>query len=73
MAIVGASESLKCKLMAGTFKVIVLCWYMIFPKASILGYPDLTHKMVQHFLAIKHRKVSTTSLFNARQWSAESL
>lgn len=36
-------------------------------------YEDLTKKMIQHFLTSKHRKVSTTSLFNVRQGHAESL
>lgn len=58
MAIVGASDSLKCKLMMRMFKDVALCWYMSLPRLSITGYQDLTRKMVQHFSANKHRKVT---------------
>lgn len=71
--IIGASDSLKCKLMAGTFKDVVLRLYMSFPGASVLGYVDLAKKMVQHFSASQHRKVSTTTLLNLRQAQPESL
>lgn len=73
MAIVGASVSLKCKIMDGTFKEGALRRYMSLPRFSIINYQDLTKKIVQHFSTSKHRKVSTTSLFNVRQRHAESL
>lgn len=73
MSIVGTYDSLKCKLMVGTFKEVALRWYMSLPRFSIINYQDLSKKMVQHFSASKHRKVSTTSLFNVRQGHAESL
>lgn len=73
MLIVGASDSLKCKLMAGTFKDVTLRWYMSLPRISITDYQYLTRKMIQLFSANKHRKVTTTSLFNVRQGPSESL
>lgn len=73
MAMVGASGSLKCKLMTGTFKDIVLRWYMSLSRSSFIGYQDLTRNMVQNFAAIKHRKVSTTSLFKVCQGPSESM
>lgn len=73
MEIVGDSDSLKCKLMAETFNEGVFQWYMSLPRFSIISYQDLNKKMVQHSLETKHRKVSTTSLFNVRQEQLESL
>lgn len=64
MAIMGASYSLKCKLMVGTFKGGALRWYMSLPRYLIASYEDLIKKMIQHFSGRKHIKVSTTSLFN---------
>lgn len=63
-AIIGASNSPKCKLMVGTFKNVALHWNLNFTRTSVLRYSDLAKKMVQHFSTNKHRKVSTTSLFN---------
>lgn len=59
MAILGASDSLKCKLMDGTFKEGALWWYMSLPRFSIISYQDLTKKTVQHFSESEHRKMST--------------
>lgn len=73
MAVVGAYNSLKCKLMVGTFKKVALRWYMSLPRFSIINHQDLIKKMMQHFLVSKHRKVLTTSLFNVWQGHAESL
>lgn len=73
MAIIGASDLLKCKLMVGTFKEGALRWYMSLSRFSIINYQDLTKKMVQHFLASKHKKVSSISLFNIRQRHVEFL
>jgi hypothetical protein len=64
MAIVGAPDSLKCKLLAGTFSDEALRWYMNLPRFSILSYQDMTRKLVQQFSASRHRKVPVTSLFN---------
>lgn len=64
MVILGASDSLKCNLMVGTFKEGALRWYISLPRFSIINYKDLIKKMVQHFLASKYRKVSTINLFN---------
>lgn len=46
MAIVSASDSLKCKFMAGTFKDVALRSYMSLPRFSIIDYQDLNRKMV---------------------------
>lgn len=59
--------------MERTFKYVALCWYMSLPRLSITGYQDLTKKMVQHFSASKHRKVTTTSVFNVPRGPLESL
>ena len=73
MPIVGASDSLKYKLIVGTFKDVALRWYMSLPRLSVISNQDLTKKMVQHVFASKHRKVTTTSLFNIHQGASESL
>lgn len=73
MLVVGAFDSLKCKIMARTFKEGALRWCMIPSQFLIISYQVLTKKMVQYFSASKHRKVSTTSLFSIRQKHAESL
>ena len=67
MAIVRVSDSLKCKLMVRTFKEGALRWFMNLPRCSVISYKDFTKKMVQHFSASKHTKVSTNNLFNVRQ------
>ena len=51
MAIVAPSDSLKCKLIAGTFKDVALRWFMSLPQLSITSYQDLTKKLIQHFSA----------------------
>ena len=73
MAIVAPSDSLKCKLIAGTFKDVALRWYMSLPRLSITSYRDLTKKLIQHFSASKRRRVSTTTLFGVRQKQSEPL
>lgn len=73
MKIVGASESLKCKLMSGKFKDVALRWYMSLPRLSITSYQDLTRKMIHHFSSRKHRKVNATSMFNILQRPSETL
>lgn len=73
MAVVGAPDSLKCKLLTGTFLEVALRWYMNLPCFSILSYQDKTRKLIQQFSASRHRKVLATSLFNVRQGHNESL
>jgi len=73
MAVVGAADSLKCKLLAGTLTDAALCWYMNLPRFSIIGYQDMTRKLIQQFSASRHRKVPATSLFNVRQGHNKSL
>ncbi|XP_058750890.1 uncharacterized protein LOC131623912 [Vicia villosa] len=73
MEVIAPTESLKCNLMAGTWKDVALRWYMILPQQSISSYQDLTKKLVQHFSAVRRRKVSTTILFTVRQGPSESL
>lgn len=73
MAIIGASGSLKCKLMTSTLKEEAMRWYMSLPRFSIVSYQNLTKEMVQHFSASRHRKVLTTSLFNVSSKGTRSL
>lgn len=73
MAVVGAPDSLKCKLLADTLSEAALRWYMNLPRFSILSYQDMTRKLIQQFSASRHRKVLATSLFNVRQGQNESL
>ena len=73
MALIGASDSLKCKLMAGTFRESALRWYMGLPRLSVVSYQDFNRKIIQQFSANRHRKVANTSLFNVRQRPSESL
>lgn len=61
MVIIGAFDSLKCKLMVRNFLEGDLRWYMSLPQFSIISYQDLTKKMVQHFLTSKPRRMSTSS------------
>jgi len=46
MAITGAMESLKFKLLLGTLKDVALCWYMNLHWYYITGYTDFAQKMV---------------------------
>jgi hypothetical protein len=73
MAVVRAPDSLKCKLLAGTFTDAALRWYMNLPRFSIFSYQDMTRKLIQQFSASRHRKVPAISLFNVRQGHNESL
>jgi hypothetical protein len=73
MAVVGAPDSLKCKLLAGTLSDAALWWYMNLPRFSIISYQDMTRKLIQQLSASRHRKVPATSLFNVRQGHNESL
>jgi len=66
MAVVGAADSLKCKLLAGTFSDAALQWYISLPRFSIVGYQDMIQKLSQQFSASRHRKVSSNNLFNVR-------
>jgi len=67
MALLGVSESLKCKLLSGTLKEAALKWYMNLPRFSVVGYQDMTRKIIHQFVASKHHKVSSTGLFNVHQ------
>jgi len=40
---------------------------------SIVGYLDMTRKLIQQLFASRHRKVSFTNLFNVGQGQNESL
>ena len=73
MALLGANVSLKCKLMAGTFRESALRWYMGLPWLSVISYQDFNKKIVQQFSANYHWKVANTSLFGVRELPAESL
>ncbi|XP_039687770.1 uncharacterized protein [Medicago truncatula] len=73
MSVYGVADSLKCKLLAGTFADAALRWYMSLPCFSIMGYQDMIKKFTQQFSGTRHRKVLSTSLFNVRQGPSESL
>jgi len=73
MAVVGPADSVKCKLLAGTLCGASLRWYMNLPRFSIVGFQDMTRKLIQQFSASRHRKVSFTSLFNISQKENETL
>jgi len=73
MVVVGAADSLKCKLLDGTFTNATLRWYISLPRFSIISYHDMIRKLSQQFSASRHRKVSSNSLFNVRQGHSESL
>jgi len=47
MAVVGAADSLKCKLLAGTLTDVALRWYMNLPHFSIQSYQDMMRKLIQ--------------------------
>lgn len=64
---------LMAMLMAGTLFDVALCWYMNQPRFSIINYPNMTKKLIHQLSASRHRKISTTSLFNVRQEQNESL
>lgn len=73
MAIIGAHETLKCKLFSGTMKGAALVWFMSLPRHSVVSYSDFTKKFLRHFSDRKHKKASTATLFNTRQRPNESL
>jgi len=73
VAVVGAADYLKCKLLAATFTDDALRWYINFPRFSIVSYHDMIRKLSQQFSTSRHRKVSSNSLFNVRQGQSESL
>lgn len=50
-----------------------LRWYMSLLRFCITSYQDLTKRMIHHFSAIKHIKVSATRLFNIFQGYFETL
>jgi hypothetical protein len=73
IVVVGAPDSLKCKLLASTLSDVALQWYMNLPRFSIISYQDMTRKLIQQFSAGRHRKVPATSLFNVCLGHNESL
>ncbi|GAU31842.1 hypothetical protein TSUD_114530 [Trifolium subterraneum] len=72
-AIIGAPEHLRCKLLSGTLKDVVLHWYMNLPNNFIESYPDFHKKFIHQFSRTKHIKVTATSLFIIHQNYAETL
>jgi hypothetical protein len=73
MALIGAAEPLKCKLLSGTFKDAALRWYMNLSNHSITGYTDFHKKLIHQFSGSKHVQVTATALFGIRQRHGESL
>lgn len=59
MSIIRAPNSLKCKLLFGTFKDIDLQWYMGIPWASFANYLNLVKKLAHYFTTNCHKKMST--------------
>lgn len=73
MTTIEATNSLKYKLMVDTLKDVVLHWYMSLLRFFITNYHNLYMKVIYHFYTNKHKKVSTTSLFNVCQGNTKSL
>jgi hypothetical protein len=73
LAVIMAPDSLKCKLLVGTLSDATLRWYMNQTRFFVISYQDITRKLIHQFSVSRHRMVSTTSLFNVRQESNESL
>ncbi|MCI09139.1 hypothetical protein A2U01_0030222 [Trifolium medium] len=73
MALIGAAEPLKCKLLSGTFKDVALRWYMNLHNHSITGYTDFHKKLMHQFSRSKHVQVTAIALFDIRQRHNESL
>lgn len=66
VVIIGAPDSLKCKMLSDTFKDAVLRWYMGLSRAYINNSQELVHQ----FSANRHRNMSTTNIFNIQQGSS---
>lgn len=73
MTIIKVFDSLKCKLLFGTFKNTTLRWYMVLPWGFIANYQKLVRKLVHYFISIRLRKTSITSLFKIGLGPLESL
>ncbi|GAU24437.1 hypothetical protein TSUD_364210 [Trifolium subterraneum] len=73
IAIIGAEEHLKCKLLSSTFKDAALRWYMNLPRNSIASYTYFHKKFIHQFAGSKHVQVTSTSLFGIRQGHNENL
>ncbi|MCH85525.1 hypothetical protein A2U01_0006371, partial [Trifolium medium] len=73
LAIIGAAEHLKCKLLSGTLKEAAFQSYMGLPNNSITSYDDFHKKFIRQFAGSKHVMVTATSIFGIRQNSSESL
>lgn len=69
MAIIGVEDFLMVRM----FKEGVIRLYTSLPRSSVSSYQDLTRKIVHHYSANKHIKVSTISLFNFWQGHSKSL
>ena len=54
MAVVGADDSLKCKLLAGTFSDAALRWHISLPHFSIVSYQDMIRMLSQQLSASRH-------------------
>jgi len=56
MVVVGVADSLKCKLHRGTFRDAALRWYVNLLRFSIVGYHDMTGKLIHQFFDSRHHK-----------------
>lgn len=59
MAIIGAQNSPKCKLLSGTLREVALRWYTNIPRACINNYQELEKKQIYQFSASCPMKMST--------------
>lgn len=72
MAIIGAPDSLKLKLLSRISRDATLRLYIDIPQPSISSYQQLVKNIVHHFVASRHKKMSIMKLFNIRQGPSES-
>lgn len=73
MTVIRMFDSLKCKLLFGTSRDATLRWYMGIPRASLVNYMDMVKKLVHQFSTNRHKKTSTTNIFNIWQGPSKIL
>ncbi|MCI01455.1 gag-pol polyprotein [Trifolium medium] len=66
LAIIGAAEHLKCKLLSGTLKEAALRWYMGLPNNSISSYEDFHRKFIHQFAGTRFSE-ATIQVSNPNQ------
>lgn len=73
MATIGATNSMKCKLLSCTFRDATMRWYTCLSQVSLTSYLNLVKKLIPQFTASRHRELTSTSLFNILPCPLESL